>query len=223
MEHYTFKHATKVFAVDYESAKEVSKVRGKKVPVIPNGVDINKFRKRVKKPKVFKYEVNVLFVGRLIPSKGVYDIIRVSKQLSKEIGVYIIGKGPEKDKVKKMCDRIPNCHFIGFVNDVTPYLKHADIFVMPSYYEGMPIVLLEAMAARTACIAYDIGDIKKRFKSGKELVILTKGDISKLEMWINKLAKNKKLRQKIAENGFKKVKKEYSWDKIVKEIITLVK
>ena len=94
---------------------------------------------------------------------------------------------------------------------------------MPSYYEGMPIVLLEAMASRTACIVYTVGDVKKRFKDKEEIITLKTGDKEGLHNWVLNLSKNKRLRTKIAKNGFEKVKKEYDWEKIVKKIDKIFK
>ena len=223
MEQYTFRHAAKVFAVDEKSAKEVGRVRKERIQVIPNGVNISIFEKKYKKPKEFRHKTNVVFVGRLIPSKGIYDIIDVFKKIKGDIGLYVIGKGPEGSNVKKICKNSKNIHFIGFVKDVVPYLKHADIFVMPSYYEGMPIVLLEAMASKTASIAYDVGDVSKRFKNGKELIILKKGDKKGLKMWIEKLSKNKALMKKIALSGFQKVKNDYNWVNVSARILNILR
>ena len=223
MERYTFKHATKVFAVDEESAKEVEKVRGEKIEVIPNGVDIKKFSQKFQKPKEFQHKINVVFIGRLIPSKGIYDLIEVFKKIkTKDIGLYIIGKGPEEEKLRKLAKGMQNVHILGFVKDIRPYLRNADIFVMPSYYEGMPIVLLEAMASKTACIVYNVGDISERFKNGRDLIIIKKGNKGDLLKWILKLSRDKKIRKRLSTEAFSKVKDKYSWKVITNKILKIM-
>ena len=220
IEEYCFRHADKVVAVDEKTAQYVQKFRKDRVLVIPNGVDVLQFEGKIPKPKEFRHKTNILFVGRMIKSKGVYDAVDVFKDLPRDIGLYFVGRGPESENLKKIAKKYSNIVYVGFVESVIPYHKHANIFIMPSYYEGMPIVLLEAFAAGTPAICYDVGDIRKRF--GDIAIILPKGDKKGLKNWILKLANDKKLAKKLGQKAKEKVKREYTWDAVASKISELL-
>ena len=105
---------------------------------------------------------------------------------------------------------------MGVENRVEPYFKHADIFVMPSYYEALPAVLLQGMSSNNACISYDIGDLNRRFKHKKDIIFSSK---QRLSQDIEYLAENPKVRKQIAKNAKKIMsREEYTWPGVVKRV-----
>ncbi|MCL4397646.1 glycosyltransferase family 4 protein [Patescibacteria group bacterium] len=89
--------------------------------------------------------------------------------------------------------------------------KQADLFVLPSLSEGLPIVLLEAMASKLPIVATDVGDCKKLIETAKCGLIVAPGNAVQLADAIRVIIKDKK---NYGENGYEFVKKNYSWDKV---------
>jgi glycosyltransferase involved in cell wall biosynthesis len=221
MEQIIFRRADKLLTVDYQSKEILNRIRDD-VPVIHNGVDLDRFKEKKDVPPEFSPDkLRVLFAGRLIPTKGAHLLIDSFNDCDAEL--YIIGKGPEEEKLKKMIATKDNVKFIGYVKDIVPYFQHADIFVLPSIYEGLPITLLEAMASSNACIATDIADLSQRFKNGDELILVEPGNEEVLSRALSDLINDKKKRRMLARNAKNKMKEGYDWDNIVDRIEEIYK
>lgn len=214
----SFKNANQVIAVDSETAKEVAKYN-KHVHIIENGVNIEKFDKQMPIPKEYKSHIKIIYVGRLIYRKGVHLLIEAFSKLPKKIkenaSLFIIGEGPMKLDLMSKIKKQENINFLGYVEDVVPYLVHSDIFVLPSLYEGMPFTILEAMASKCACISTKIGDLPTRFTNNRDLIFVKPNNSDALAKALSMLIINSELRKKISHNGYEIVKNEYSWDKII--------
>ena len=108
-------------------------------------------------------EVNkVCFVGHIIPTKGVYDLVEACKTIS-GINLYLIGKGtPEiKRELKKIAGDFTSLYFLDEINhsEVIREMMTTGIFVLPSYTEGFPNVILESMACGCAIVTTPVGAI----------------------------------------------------------------
>ena len=118
-----------------------------------SGVKLSKYKKIKKSSN--KKEFNILFVGRLIKSKGVFDLISIFKKLKiKNKKLLIIGKedrfSPEGVNINKLIKGNKNISHIKESNKLEKYYNNADIFLFPSYSEGMPTVVMEAFACSFA-------------------------------------------------------------------------
>ncbi len=227
MEIVTFKKADAVICVDYNTKQVVERYRKKNIFIVPNGVDPEKFND-LPRPSEYNPDKTIIFsAGRLIPSKGFQDLIQAYKMLDEyvknKVELFIAGTGPYIDQLKNMAKDEPRIHILGYVPEIEPYFAYADIFVLPSHYEGFPFTLLEAMAAKTACIATDVGDIKRRFTDNRELIIVPPQDVEKLNEQLRRLIKNKKLSLEMAANAKERIKKEYTWKAISNEILHIYK
>ncbi len=225
MEKTIFKKADAIICVDFKTKEIIERYRKKNLFVIPNGVDIEKF-KNLAKPLEYKNDKIIIFsAGRMIPSKGFQDLIdaylMLNEDLKNKAELFISGTGPYLDFLKKKAKLDKRIHILGYVPKIEPYFAYADIFVLPSHYEGFPFTLLEAMAAKTASISTDVGDISQRFKNNKEILIVPPGDVEQLSHSIETLIKDEKLRNTLANHSHKKIKEEYSWDIISKEIYSV--
>ena len=103
------------------------------------------------------------FVGRIVKDKGINELVAAFDKLSQDHDVSLILVGPqERDldpidmKTEEMIRDNNQIHAVGRHNDVRPYLAASDAFVLPSYREGVGMVLLEANAMGVPCIASDI-------------------------------------------------------------------
>lgn len=172
------------------------------VSVIPNGVDTSDFDSITKKNKgrVFK----ILWVGRKSdPIKGVKFLEEATNLLTKKypnMELNLVTNKYGKDKIIEY--------------------KSADVFVLPSLGEGLPLVLLEAMAARLPIVTTDVGSCKELVEKADCGVVVRPGNSQELANGIEQIYKSKNNDQ-LGQNGYNFVKKNYSWSKIADETFSL--
>ncbi len=189
------------------------KPMAKKVVVIPNGVDINKFSKF----KRFRKKIhNLAYVGRISYEKGVDLLIKAYKNLlrNRRFNLLIVGEGPEKDKIVKMSKGLP----IRFYETVTgdkllSILSKVDLLVIPSRSEGLPLILFESWAMGLPVLATRVGDLHYYIKDGRN-GFLANVDSDSLKENINKATKIRSL-ESISRRGLKDVQN-YNWERVGK-------
>ena len=102
----------------------------------------------------------ILTVGRLVPEKGFHDLVSAYKQANTELKLVIVGDADHKDNYSSslLCEASENIIFAGRRggDELMALFKHARVFVLPSYHEGLPIVALEAISAGTDVLLSDI-------------------------------------------------------------------
>lgn len=134
-----------------------------------NGIDMEKFKKRdtdlkgrLGVPKDYKI---ITFIGRLIEAKGVQDLITAFKEVKNKAKVMllIVGNGNYKDQLMELATGDKDILFLGGKNEeeIVDLLNITDIFVNPSYSEGLPTSVLEAAACGCRIIATDVGGTKE--------------------------------------------------------------
>lgn len=200
----------------------------RKVHFIPNGVNI--FQEKIGQENPSGYKLKeleerkyILFVGRLVPEKGLYCLIKVFSKLDTAMKLVIAGNSSFTDNYVKFLKEISNSNviFIGFIGDkkLEELYRHAYLFVLPSEIEGLSISLLEAMSYGKCVLTSDIPECLEvienagfHFKVNDELDLKLK-----LQMLIN----NPNL---VEEKGFEArdiVSKKYNWNSISDEIENL--
>ena len=156
---------------------------------------------------------NILCVGRLVPAKGQHILLeacRVLKQEGLQFNVTIIGEGPDSSSLEQFTT-INNLKdivtFTGVLgqNTVRDYYDKADIFVLASFAEGVPVVLMEAMAKEIPVISTRITGIPELIEHEHDGLLATPGDADDLARQIRKLLKNPELRCVFGRAGRKKV------------------
>jgi glycosyltransferase involved in cell wall biosynthesis len=144
--------------------------------------------------------LSVLFVGRLERSKGIYDLLRVAKQVEREpIHFFVAGRG------KLVMDSPPftNVTFLGNLpnKDIYGVYDRADILIVPSYSEAFPIVILEAMARGLAILASDLPCIREFLQEGRNAYFFPVGDTEAMTSRILHLHQNLQELTQIGENN----------------------
>ncbi|MCJ7571069.1 MAG: glycosyltransferase family 4 protein [Candidatus Thermoplasmatota archaeon] len=141
----------------------ISKITRSKIFIIPNGIDIDYIQKINSYEK--KNYPTIFFLGYLTKGKGTKDLIRAIQLVKVKINnvkLYIGGIGPDMTKLQKLVQDLnlkDNVTFLGLLDykEKFAYMKSMDVFVLPSYWESFPIVLLEAMACGKPIITTDVG------------------------------------------------------------------
>ena len=156
---------------------------------------------------------NILCVGRLVPAKGQHIMLeacRVLKQEGLQFRVTIIGEGPDTRSLEKFSalhDLNDIVTFTGVLgqNSVRDYYNKTDIFVLASFAEGVPVVLMEAMAKEIPVISTRITGIPELIEHDHDGLLATPGDAEDLANQIRKLLINPELRYELGQAGREKV------------------
>ncbi len=212
-----------VVAVSEQIKKEMMGylIPGKKISVIDNGIDLDRFKKsdsdiKIKKEFGLKDEVIVGAVGSLGFEKGHIFLLMAARKvidINKNVKFLIVGEGSLRKQLEAKALSLgiqDNVIFAGYRCDIPELFSAMDIFVLPSVIEGLPMVLLEAMAANKPIIASNVGAIPKIITNGKSGILTNPGDIDELAQWIVKLTNVGDEKKEMAQTGYNKVKKMFS-------------
>lgn len=203
-----------------EEAKRFKDVFGiTKMNVIPTPVNLNKFKPKAKTKN--KGKLKIVFSGRLTEVKGTDYLLKAVPLLKDNFELLILGSGSEEEKYKQLAKELKienKAKFLGFITKVNEILSTADIFVLPSLSEGLPISLLEAMASGCACVVTDIG---LPVKSDENALVVPAKNSEKLANAINELIHDKGLRNKLGKNAISYVQK-FSWESTAKKFKDLL-
>lgn len=200
--------------------------RTKCIEIVPNGIDIL-YIESAKKSKDIS---DVIFIGRLLSYKNVDILIQaigLVKQVRKDISCFIIGDGPEKERLMRLTKELgltKNIRFFGFIPNalkIYSLIKSSKLFVLPSSREGFGIIALEANACGIPVLTVSEKDnaTVDFVRTGKNgfISLLDPQDISRL---ILKIMENPNLRTKMAEKSREQAKM-YNWDRISEELKTV--
>ncbi len=218
----TVSNSTKKSLVEYYGVNE------NRVCVVYNGVDLELIDS-IKKKK--KYENTILFAGRLAPHKHVDHLLKVVKSLKKDIPgirLIIVGTGVEKENLIRLAGKYGLKKQVQFLENLDyPELiiemKKSSILALPSTREGFGMVLAEANACGIPVVAYASGGVVEVVENGFNGFLVEPGDLKSLENKIKLLLENPLERTNMGITGLKKVKKNFTWDIIVKDIINIYK
>lgn len=202
------------------------KLPNKKTYTVYNGVDTAFFKPSVSVNETSKLQITC--VANLIPIKGHSYLIQAFKIISdrhpnKELILNIVGRGTELNRLKKMVQDLnldDKVIFHGYLkyDSVAKIIQSSDIFVMPSYFESLGCVYLEAMACKVpiiACANQGIGEIVEDGKTG--MLVLPR-DVNSLVTKLAKLIENDRLRAVVGETGYKEVTEQYTWLKSAEKL-----
>jgi glycosyltransferase involved in cell wall biosynthesis len=207
----------------------------RKICVIPNGMDLDAFRKVKNNDAgvLSKYNLEkdkyLLYIGRLTVLKGVQYLIEAFRKIKKDypqLKLVIVGTGDYADYLRNLSHELEDILFTGHVNSVLikkVLYKNCYAVVVPSLYEGLPLVVLEAMASGKAVVASDVGGISTLIKHGKNGFLVKPRDVKGFEKFIRILLEDTNLRKKQGSISRKLVEKEFSIDKMVDRTLDVYK
>ncbi len=189
--------------------------------VIDNGVHVdNNLFDSTLKNRIFplnEFEFVIGSVGSLTTEKGHIDLLRAMVSIKEygisDIKMRIIGEGPERHRLEEfiMANNLgADVSLEGYVPNVRDIYSQFDLFVLPSYNEGLPMVMLEAMASGVAVIATRVGGIPNAIHHGLDGLVVTPGDVQGIVNAIIKMRNDPKLLKKISINGYRLICKNYS-------------
>jgi glycosyltransferase involved in cell wall biosynthesis len=201
--------------------------------VITNGVRVARCKPHIRQQ--IRQEIGVLdnqfcflFAGRLEAVKDVTTLLQAIALIPKEILINIrfaiAGDGSERQMLEALSHTLrieSNVRFLGIRTDVPNLLCAADGFIMTSVTEGLPMALIEAMAAKLPCIATAVGGIPELFADGVGMLVPPQQP-DQIAKAICKAATTPELCADLANKGFVKAKEKYDLDAVVTRYLELL-
>ena len=199
----------------------------RKTKFIPNGVNIAQKRTANLITKEFKLSGNdyILYVGRLVPEKGLEYLIKAYKGVKTSKKLVIAGGSSDtngfEQKLRNLANGNEKIIFTGFVqgNILEELYSNAYIYVLPSDLEGMPLSLLEAMSYGNCCLVSDIEECTSVVE--ENAIIFKKGNISDLRNKLQFAIDSEEVVKKIENVSAKFICQKYNWDDITDKTIEL--
>ena len=197
-----------------------------KVIIINNGVDSSKYMSRCSRVRECKREIGVLFIGGAYSKrKGIYDLVNAIPHVLEKfsnITFTIIGKG-ELENIKVLCKNLRIEQHVKILGEASEEEKieqlcSSDIFVLPTYSEGMPIALLEAMAAGLPLVSTPVGAIPEVIDDGKNGFLIELGNCKALAEKIVVLAQNENIRREMGRYNQQKIMNQYDMSAIARKL-----
>jgi len=195
-----------------------------RVSVIYNAVRMDRFdipsdisfRQRLESLFPNKPKLIVGSAGRLSPEKGFDILVSATEKLAQsipDIGIVIFGDGFLQEPLQKQIDELgisSSVVLAGFTDQLDQYMHHFDLFVQSSHTEGMPSVLLEAMSARKAVVATQVGGTGELVVEGSTGLMVPPNDPKTLADAMQKVLNNDDLRRTMGQNGRQRVAQSFA-------------
>lgn len=225
-----FSIANAVVAITEDMKRELQKIYKKEIFVIPNSVNLEKFKGHEKQELRKRYNILgsekiILFAGVVRPVKGVKYLVEAFSAINKkipELKLFIIGEGSEIENLKNFAieknieDKVI---FKGKIDTrkVAEYMVLSDIFVLPSLSEGFPLVVLEAMAAGLPIVCTNVRGLPEIVEDNKNGFLVEPENSNQISEKMLLLFDKKELCEKMQKNNLEKAKL-YSLENTIKKI-----
>jgi glycosyltransferase involved in cell wall biosynthesis len=217
---YILRHSDHVTCVSNAVAEHARHIGGHPTPVtvIPNGVDASLFHPRLERNKLGE---TILFVGRLVPNKGPETLIQAAPIVLAQhpkAQFLMVGDGPLRPRLEGQARKLglgKAVQFLGIRKDVPQLMREAILLVRSSSLEGMPLVVLEAMASAIPVVATPVGGTPELVKDGVNGFLVPVGSSTALAQAIVRLLDDHPLAQEMGRRGRELVKDGYTWDAVV--------
>jgi glycosyltransferase involved in cell wall biosynthesis len=208
------------------SNKIVNYYKGKKLTHIPNGIPVVDIERNNHILNKFNIKNYILYLGRLVPEKGVHLLINAYNELDLDEQLVIVGDVANTsdylDELKILGNNNNKIIFTGAIygSDKQTLIKNAKLFVMPSLLEGMPIVLLEILNEEIPCLVSDIPEILEVVNNdNKFCATFSSGNSSDLKLKLSYSLSNIEMLQKKAKSGKFFINSKYNWELIATQTI----
>lgn len=191
-----------------------------KITVLPDAIQVPKTGQK-------EYgQLKILFLGRLCREKGIEELLQVIPELKKSypaLHLYLGGIWEDKD-LKEEAEKLSECvTWLGWISgaEKKKYLRRCDIFVLPSYFEGQSVALLEAMAYGCAIVASETGGIPQMILHGQTGILITPRDAGALKRGLERVLSDAGLCRELGENARRRVQKDFSIDNNMEELLQI--
>jgi glycosyltransferase involved in cell wall biosynthesis len=216
------------------------KIAPNKVVYIYNGIDPDRFHHREKCDSIRReFGIHkgcrvIGTVGRLSQEKGHMYLVNAADKILQEcpkVVFLIVGDGPLKQNLEAKCSQLAERAYTGIGSSKGPFIfagvrkdmsdiyASMDVFVLPSLTEGLPMALLEAMAAKKPVVATRVGAVPKVIEEGRSGLLVPPRDVNALAKAIIRFLKDPQEARDLAEHGYERVRKDFSSQAMAKTYI----
>lgn len=188
---------------------------------IPNGIDLRAFPPSLPEPFSRQGVVEIVTIARLVPQKGIRFLVEAARRVADrhpEARFTVFGDGPERPGLEARVARLglgDHLRFAGVATDAAGDLGFYDLFVLPSLWEGMPISLLEAMAAGRPVVATAVSGSTELVIDGETGVLVPPADPEALASAIEGLLRDRKGAVAMAAAARDRVRRDFSVDRMI--------
>ncbi len=247
IERYLAKKSTKIIAISDIQKSELTQqykiCNKKKVAVVPLGFDLSRFQENYESKRndfrkhylLEEDEIAIGIIGRLVPIKNhtlfLEAINQLLKKTTKNVRVFIIGGGQEKENLIQYCKEF-NLDFTEFNQQkkkvtitFTSWVKNVDwanagldIIALSSLNEGTPVSLIEAQAANNPIISTNVGGVENVVLKDKTGFIVPSGNNQAFSEALLKLVENDALRKQMGDKGWEFVKEKFHYERLVNDM-----
>ncbi len=192
-------------------------------PYIHHGITFPEFDK-ANNESFRKASPQLITVGRVEIIKGHHFLIDAMPAILEafpQTKLLILGEGNEKAKCEEQVKNMGlqnNVEFMGFVQQPYQYISNSDIVIQPSFFESFGLVFIEGLALKTPIIAFDVPAGNEILENDRTALLVNKGDSKALADKIIYLLQNPAIAKQIAENAYKKYKKEFTTEAMVEKM-----
>ena len=221
------KYADEIIVLSKGVQDYFEKIYGRKTVFIPNGVSNHIERK----PQIIKNKFGldkdeyILFLGRLVPEKGIKYLIEAFKQVDTEKKLVIAGGSSDtsefENEMKELAKEDKRIIFTGFVQgqDLEELYSNAYVYALPSDLEGMPLSLLEAMSYGNCCLVSDIPECAEVVED--KALIFKKADVKDLQSKLQDACDHSEKVDAHKKQAADFICSKYNWDEIVQATLKL--
>lgn len=212
-------HVTNAHATRRTLLTSAPWLRDEMVRVIYNGIDAQACRNTHPVALGIPQDAVVVgFAGSFERRKGVRELAVAWHAVSSAVpGAHLVlaGKGSMEDEMRTLLGTAPRVHWLGYRSDVAGVLKSADVMVLPSYVEGAPNVVLEAMSTGTAIVATAVSGTPELVRDGIEARLVEPRDTESLARALIEMLSSPELRLRLSDAAFARVKEEFDLDRMI--------
>jgi glycosyltransferase involved in cell wall biosynthesis len=189
---------------------------------IPNGIDVASFPASMPEPFSRSGRAEIVTIARLVRQKGIRFLVEAARRVVERHGAArftVFGDGPERRRLEAQAAELglgERLRFAGLTTDVVSDLGAADLFVLPSLWEGMPISLLEAMAAGRSVIATAVSGSTELVIEGETGRLVPPGDARALAAAIDGLLRDRAAARAMAAAGRARVRENFSVERMLR-------
>jgi glycosyltransferase involved in cell wall biosynthesis len=202
-------------------------VPGQHVFALPNCVDCSPYANIAREPSEPDAPLRLLYIGRLAREKGLYEALqglRLAQLQDVGARLVIAGSGPEEAALRRFANGLGNT--VSFTGPVfgaakIALFRNADVFLLPSYSEGLPYALLESMAAGVPAIITRVGAIPDVMADGLHGLFVPPRDPHAIGRAITALAADRELLARMGDAGRKRIAASYSIEQLAREFAKL--
>jgi len=221
------KFADEIIVLSHGVQEYFLQVYGRKTVFIPNGVNMPECKNADLISSEFGLGKDdyILFLGRIVPEKGLRYLVEAFKQVDTDKKLVISGGSSDTEdfmnELKEMAQGDERIIFTGFVQGqlLEELYSNAYVYTLPSDLEGMPLSLLEAMSYGNCCLVSDIAECAEVVED--KAVTFAKSDVADLKEKMQWLCDNKEVVMKYKNEAAEFICKKYNWDEIVDRTVKL--